>query len=147
MGAVTVLILTAVWRFIDGAGAPLRPKMLYMLIALAVLLALANWHNGLWGLWAAAFASINILIGHTAWKDWAWMPLRYSGIAAITALPFGEPYVYVFLCLLAGVMYPFLFWLDEVIKLKLPRFWYFDGAEAYCRIPAGAFILGGTIFL
>jgi len=134
------ILLGATWRLIDGSSLNIK----YWNVLLLPLLVFSCWHLGVWGIWVGLFTGINILMGQTKWEDFSWMPLRYSGIAAIAVLPLGSmSWWYVLACALVGLLYPTLMKFGK----KLPRWKLFDGPEAYARTIAGGTILGLLTYL
>ena len=167
------LLLAALWRLHDGGDGRFKWWPAWVNISILAIIVMLSFSSasiidaGLgMQLWFTFFTMVNILHGHTDWYDFKWMPLRYSGIAAIAVFPLGfEAWPYVALCAFAGLMYPILMrwggWLpkwwnvSQYIDGKLLRpnqkietgYCRFDGHEAYARTIAGACILGGIVIL
>ena len=139
-----LVVLAAIWRLLEGdAKAPpalLRHAALVLLAgASAYLTAGATWP----ALLLMAGIITNISVGMTKWEDWGWMPLRYSGLAALSCLLIPNAWPYVLACVGCGLLYPALMaWGNG-----LPRFWKFDGPEAYARLVAGGVIIGSPSYL
>lgn len=146
------LLAGAAWRFWDGLGKKDARAVtgVRAVVGVAVALAAAWWSQGLdlVVLWLGGWAALNLIVGHTSWMDWKWQALRFSMVAALTVYPLGPSaagWGYIAACAVAGLSYPLLFWLNE--RWPLPRWWLFDGPEAYARLPLGAAVIGGLSFL
>lgn len=134
------IILGAGWRLIDGSSWNIRGWNVLLL----PLLTYNCYHLGLVGIWVGLFTAINILMGQTKWEDFSWMPLRYSGIAAIAVFPLGSmSWWYILACAIVGLLYPLLM----KFGTKLPTWKLFDGPEAYARTIAGGVIIGLLTYL
>lgn len=136
----------ALVRLIDGAntGVPngARVALFYALAIGGAAYAGA----GLWALWVGGWAATSIVWGQTRWEDPGYQALRFGVPAMIGAAPFWTGgLLYVGLGVAAAVSYLPLVWLDR--RIGLPRWWIFDGPEAYYRLPMGAAIIGGCALL
>ena len=162
---ICAVLFGALWRFWDGLDRSQSrlPAALRGVIFFAAALAVCKLTGKTWPLavYMAGFATLNIVVGHTKWDDWTWQALRFSTFGALTVLPlddFAHTVYYVAALIFAGVAYPLLFEMRNV----LPRWgnlgpdptdaegrdrYMFDGPEAYARLPLGAAILGGLAFL
>lgn len=154
MIGAALAVACGAWRFVDGlsketSGIATGIRNV-VTVALAFAAAWQPWAHG-WGapdwpvFWYAAGASASIIIGCTRWEDWTWQAIRFGGMAAATALPAGlvGGWIYVAACIAAGLAYPALARVDG----WLPRWWRFDGFEAYARFAIGAAVLGGLSML
>ncbi len=102
----------------------------------------AAWIGGMgwWSLWAGAIAAGSLIIGCTNWSNPTWQAIRFGGPAALAVLPIGiAGWPAVVAACLGGLSYPALM----RVGLRLPRFWLFDGFEAYARLLLGAGVIGG----
>lgn len=84
----------------------------------------------------AAWCMLALIMGQTNWTDWLWMPMRFAlfGFAASWSIGIDMWHVPAVMAL-AGISYPFMFWIDE--RMTLPRLWIVDGPEAYARFVCG----------
>jgi hypothetical protein len=72
------------------------------------------------------------------------MPHRAAGLAALAVFPFGlDAAPYIATCAVGALAYPAFSRIDA----RLPRFWIFDGFEAYARPVYGGAVVGGLAFL
>lgn len=160
---ITAALFGALWRFWDGLDRSQSrlPAAFRGVIFAVAAVAVCKLSGKTWPvtLFMAAAATLNITVGHTDWKDWAWQAIRFGSVAALTVLPlnhFSSSIGYVAMCAGAGMFYPWLFWYHK--QNPLPRWinigpdpmdaegcdrYLFDGPEAYARLPLGAAILGG----
>ena len=141
-------IAAGIWRLIEGSDLKGDVPAIAFHLSLAMILGGIYAQDPSWQLAVACIgAAVNINLGQTAWKDWGWMPLRYSGVAALFCLPYGLDAVpYVAACIGCGVLCPTLFWVEDKL-VAMPRWKLLDGPEAYARIVAGATIIGGLTLL
>lgn len=140
------MLLGAVWRFVDGLSGETSgiPTSVRNVVTIGLCLGSAWWSLGSeWAaMWTGGCAALSIIIGCTKWEDWTWQAIRFGGMAAIAVVPLGLGWwclVYIAPCALAGMSYPALGRVDRY----LPRWWLFDGWEAYARLLLGAAIVGG----
>lgn len=147
MIAALFLLLGGAWRFIDGLSRESTgiPTGFRNAVAVAIAISAAcSAGLGWWSLWAGAVAAASVIIGETRWESWTWQAIRFGGLAAVAVLPVGLPALpYVVACALGGLCYPAL----ALVEDRLPRWGWFDGFEAYARVPLGAVVLGGLAFL
>lgn len=147
IGVALFLLAGAIWRFLDGMSRETTGIVTGLRNAGTIILALgAGWYSGAgwWFLWAGGWAAASIILGCTKWTDWTWQALRFGGVGAIAALPFGlSGLPYVAACALGGLAYPALARVDHL----LPRWRWLSGYEAYARLPLGAAVIGGLVFL
>lgn len=147
IAVILAMTAGAVWRLVDGHGwgpTAVRVPLAFIIAAAAALLSVGEtW----WIVWLAGWAGLNIIVGHTDWSDFLWMPLRFGSVAALTILPYGtDAWLYVALCAIAGLCYP-LFMILDLPKVTIRGVQVIDGQEAWARLPAGAFIIGGLALL
>lgn len=92
--------------------------------------------------WIVLWSGLCLIVGHTDWPDPLWQANRF-GMFGFTALYFiGEPYILLpIMYAIAGVLY------SPLIKTNPPKFWLFDGGEAYARFIAGGIVLNPAIWL
>lgn len=133
----------AAWRFIDGLSRETSGIRTGWRNAGTVALAVAAaWVGGLgwWAPWAGGWMAAALIVGETKWESWTWQAIRFGGPAAVAVLPLGmDGLPYVVAAAGAGLAYPAL----ATIGHRLPRFWLFDGFEAYARLALGLAVIGG----
>ena len=133
------------WRYFDGTSGRIFnvhiPTAIRNTVFVILALAGAYWSLGLnwWVLWLAAFASLNIIMGHTKWEDMLWQSARFGLGTVVTAGPYFAWTLYTgavdWMSLaygLSGVL------IGPVYKLL---------EEKWARIPTGAIIIGGLCLL
>lgn len=141
--ALLFLPAGAAIRFIDGLSAETSgiATGFRNLITVAACIT-AAWCGGMewWCLWAGGWAAASLIVGETKWQSPTWQAIRFGGMAAIAMLPIGLAGLpYVAACIAGGLAYPAL----AALESRLPRWWLFDGSEAYARLALGAAVIGG----
>lgn len=149
-----LFILGGILRLIEGSGDTKIPHWIltvsFFVLALGgfvpivgidelELFAFSDWFAlG----WIVLWSGLCLIVGHTQWEDWKWQATRFAMFGAIALFWICEPYVLLpVMFAIAGVLY------TPLIKMSVPKFWLFDGGEAYARFIAGGVVLNPAIWL